>query len=218
MLDSARPAVHYRGMAKNMPPAKKKPRPFIGVATTTQIAFVHDGELHLERMNVLAEDGAGVLCDALPGVKSVVQVAFRLSTAKGAVRGRARVVGHTPTTPAGLALRSEIGERAFVSSMGAAIGDSATAIFRLGDLEAAKPKKPAAPAAATATATGFALEFVELDAASREAIRHHVAFSRRLTDKMAARGDRLVSTTEDERDTMVALFDEGDLSKKAMDW
>jgi hypothetical protein len=207
---------------KTRPPEKKrvqqKPRPFIGVATTTQIAFVHDGELYLERMNVLAEDGAGVLCDTLPPVDAVVQVAFRLSTAKSVVRARARVVGHFPTTPAGIVVRDKIGEPAFVSSMGAAIGDSATAIFRMGDLEASrKPKKPS-PAAAPSAAPGFALAFVELDEACSGAVRHHVAFSRRLTNKMAARGDQLVSTTEEERDTMAAMFDEGDLSKKAMDW
>jgi hypothetical protein len=222
MVDSPGAPVHYRGMAKRKPrakkkPAKKEPRPFIGVATTTQIAFVLERKLFLERMNVLAENGAGVLCETLPDEGTLMPVAFRLSTAKELVRARARVLGHFPTTPAGLALRDQIGERAFVSSMGAAIGDSATAIFRMGDLEAAKPKKPAAPPA-PAQVGGFAVEFVEVDEPSREAIRHHVEFSRRLSDKMAARGDHLVSTTEDERDTMAALFDEGDLSKKAMDW
>jgi len=202
---------------KKRAPAKKKPRPFIGVATTTQIAFVHDGKLFLERMNVLAENGAGVLCEVLPAKNSAVTVAFRLSTAKSVVRARARVIGHFPSTPAGLALRDQIGEPAFVSSMGAAIGDSATAIFRMGDLEKAKPKK--APVTTPPTkAAGFSLQFVEIDDDSRGAIRHHVEFSRRLSDKMAARGEQLVSITEDERDTMAALFDEGDLSKKAMDW
>lgn len=197
-----------------MAKARTQPRPFIGVATTTQVAFVHHGELYLERMNVLAEDGAGVLSETLPAEETVLPVAFRLSTAEVAVRARARVAGHVPTSPAGLALRERAGEPTSVSSIGAVIGDSATAIFRVGDLEAARVQV----APASGPATGFALAFIDLSPEQRAAICRHVELSRRLSDKLAARGDRLVSTTEDERATMAALFDEGDLSKKAMDW
>lgn len=194
-------------------------RPFVGVGTTTAVAFVSAKKLYLERMNVLASDGAGILCAELPEVGEIMPIAFRLSTARELVRCKAEVLEHVPTTPAGLKLRARIGDAAFKSSVGAAIGDSATAIFRVADLEKASAGRRKPPErSATATAAGFAVRFVEMDEASRAVVVRHVETSRRLGEHLAARGDHMIATTEDEGEQIGALFEEGDLSKRAMDW
>jgi hypothetical protein len=198
-------------------PARGKP--FVGVGTTTAVAFVSAKKLYLERMNVLAVDGAGILCAELPEVGKIMPIAFRLSTARALVRCKAEVLEHIPTTPAGLEVRAKIGDAAFKSSVGAAIGDSATAIFRVADLEkAGAARHQPTGRSATATAAGFAVRFVEMEEASKAIVERHVATSRRLGEHLAARGDHLVATTDDEGEQIGALFDDGDLSKRAMDW
>lgn len=196
----------------------------IGVPTTTPLAFYHAGQLELGRMNLLAEDGCGVLSEAPPATGARVQIAFRLSTRRQQIRCQAEVLATLPTTPAGLELRQRGGAQAFKVAMSAAVADSATAIFRVSELE--RPRRaPAAPAELgpqVATAgqlpAGFCLRFVDLSATDREHVVAHLRLSRRLSEQLAAREGRLVALGPDERQTMAAYFDEGDLRKKAEDW
>ena len=195
-------------------------KPLIGVATTTPVAFFLEGKIFLERMNVLAEDGAGVLSDVAPPVGTHLQVVFRLSTAREAVRCRAEVLAEVATTPNGVLLRAKLGERAFKAAMGSTIGDSATMIFRTEDLEKMRPKKAeAADPAVLLHRAGFCVRFLDLDAHGKELVHNHVETSRRLGEQLAAHGGKLVDLSNDERATMSAMFDDdADLSKKAKDW
>lgn len=206
-------------------PAKSQ-KPFIGVPTTTPVAFLHAGTLYLERMSVLGDDGAGILCTTLPFTGETLQLVFRLSTSAASIRCKARVEGDLPTTPAGLALKREGGDKALQSAMsGAATGDSVTMMFRMSDLEG--PRKPSAPptsstgtpTAAPQKMTGFSVRFLDLDDAAKAAVQKHVALSRQLSESLSTRGgDRLVSLAEDDRKTLAGAFDVDNLSKKAMDW
>lgn len=201
----------------------KPPKPFIGVPTSTQVAFLSQGTLFLERMSVLAEDGCGIFCPVLPRVGDTLQLVFRLSTSPASVRCLARVEGDVPTTPAGLTLKREGGDKALQSAMsGAAPGDSVTMMFRMSDLE--KPaKKPAAPSTAPGAPVqklaGFSVRFLDLDADGKAAVTKHVNLSRQLSESLSTRGsDKLVSLGEDDRKTLAGAFDVDNLSKKAMDW
>jgi len=195
-------------------------RPLIGVATTTPLAFFYEGKLYLERMSVLADDGAGVLSTTTPPIGTHLQVAFRLSTAAETVRCRAEVLAALPTTPNGVLLKAKVGERAFKAAMGSTIGDSATMIFRTEDLEKLKPKhQPPADLAPVAKREGFCIRFLDLDATGKALVHHHLETSRRLGEQLAARGGQRVSVGSDERATMSAMFDDdADLSKKAESW
>ncbi len=200
-------------------------QPHLGVGTSTPIAFVAGGVLYLERMNVLAEDGAGVMCDVLPKIGEVVPVVFNLSTRREAVRCKGEVLGEVATTPGGLALHQRLGAKAFAKVAMAGMGDSATVMFRLSDLEAQrKPKAPEDPKAKAVEGKplepprGFCIRFVELGAGGLEAVRHHISTSRRMSEQLAMRGEKVVEIGENERRTMEQLLDERDISKKAMDW
>jgi len=198
-----------------------KAKPFIGVTTTTPVAFLHQGTLYLERMSVLSEDGAGVFCSVVPAVGDHLQVVFRLSTSGASIRCHAKVEGDVPTTPAGLALRRVGGEKALQSAMsGAAPGDSATMMFRLSDLEALRPpQKAPAPSGVREKATGFSIRFLNLDDEGKAAVKKHVGLSRQMGENLSARGgNRMVSLGEDDRKTLAGAFDVDNLSKKAMDW
>jgi len=198
---------------------KPAPRERIGVATTTPVAFVAQGKLCLERMNVLAADGAGILAQDLPALGSRLELVFRLSTAREAVRCQAEVMSHLPTTPAGLALRTRRGESAFKAAMGATLDESATMLFRMGDLAQAARRRELTPKAVTGAAlSGFCVRFVGLDQAARERLSHHLEVARELGQKLMSRGDRLLAIGTDEQATMAAMFDDGDLAAKAKDW
>ncbi len=188
----------------------------IGVATTTVVAFTHAGKLFLERMNIIAEDGAGVLCAEPPPVGAELQLVFRLSTARQAIRAEGRVEALVATTPAGVELHRRLGDREFKAAIGAAIGDSATAIFRASDLEGSRARRPSRPP--PAAAQGFSVRFTSLDPAGVKAVRRHVGFSLQLRQQLAARGEQLVETAPDERPTLASYFDEGNLSERAKDW
>ena len=210
-----------------MPPSPRPagatpPRASIGVPTTSVVAFVSTGVLYLERMSVISEDGAGVLCDALPVEGEELPLCFRLSTHKGTLRARGRVMGHKPTTPAGLSLAQREGDAALHAVTGT-MGDSATMMFRLSDLEkqqgAPKPSGHAAhKARATERAAGFCVRFVDLAPDVAAALARHLRISRRLGDQLSSAGGRVVELSEDDRPGLANLFDEGNLSKRAMDW
>ncbi len=183
------------------------------------MAFCADGVLYLERMSVLAADGAGILCDTPLPKGAVVPLAFRLSTAKQAVRCRGEVLGSVATSPAGLKLHDRLGAQAFAKVATAGLGDSATVMFRLSDLEeqAREQRKPAA--LPLQPPSGFCVRFVDLDEVGQQAVTHHLQVSRRLSEQLAVRGGRLVEIGENERRTIARLFEEDeDLSKKALDW
>jgi hypothetical protein len=205
-------------MSPSSQPSGASTAPYLGVSTTTLVAFVHAGELYLERMCILAEDGAGIVCATLPPVGAELPLCFRLSTARTAVRCRGKVLAPVATTPAGVALREREGDRAFRAAVGAAIGDSATAVFRMADLEGKRAKRRPRGAAGATAVVGFSVRFVTWQEGGQEAVRRHIAFSQRLREQLAARGEGLVSTSEDERPTLASYFDEGDLSGRAKDW
>ena len=204
------------GKAGSATPAKL----LIGVATTTPLAFFWDGKVFLERMSVLAEDGAGVLCELLPPVGTHLQIVFRLSTASQAIRCRAEVLALVPTTPNGVLLRDKVGERAFKAAMGSTVGDSATMIFRTEDMEKLRPKpRDATDGPHTVSQFGFCIRFLDLDAHGKALVKSHLEISRRLGEQLAAHGGKMVNLGQDERSTMSAMFDDdADLSKKAQDW
>jgi hypothetical protein len=209
--------------------------PFFGVATTTPVAFVAQGTLHLERINMLADDGAGILTSVKVSVGEVLPVAFRLSTSKEAIRCRAEVLADIATTPSGLRLRDKVGTQTFVSIATAQLGDSATVMFRLSDLqeqaEAERRAKEAAAASPTgaggavaavdaaAALCGISIKFLDLDAVSRQAVERHLRLSRHMSEMLALRGGKMVELGENERKTMSRLLDEeGNLSARALDW
>jgi hypothetical protein len=212
----AGPKPSPAGRAKGAAPAK----PLIGVATTTPLAFFLEGKLYLERMNVLAQDGAGVLSEVVPPIGTHLQIVFRLSTTSDAVRCRGEVLAGVPTTPNGVLLRSKVGERAFKAAMGSTIGDSATMIFRTEDLEKLRPKKTAATQTRQpARQSGFCIRFLDLDAHGAGLVAEHLQISRRLSEQLALHGGKLEGIARNEQATMSAMFDDdGDLSKKARDW
>lgn len=193
--------------------------PAVGVPTTTPIAFLWEGALYLERMNILAFDGAGILCDEIPPIGTVLPVVFRLSTAKAVTRCKAEVLGTLPTTPAGLTLRQKHGDKALPAITGAGVSDSATAIFRLSDLKPAPAPPPGQSAGPEeghiVQATGFCLHFLELSAEGKAAIKHHLTTSKQLADRLAAQGMRSIT---EERLAIADTFTEGDLSRRALDW
>jgi hypothetical protein len=187
-----------------------------GVATSTLVAFEHGGKLHLERMSLLAEDGAGVLCEMLPPVGTTFAIAFRLSTAPASITGRAEVIGHVPTTPAGLALQKKLGDKALPSILAAASDDSATTIFRMSDLPRPQTRKSAAPPpTGPEQSRGFALRFVALEGDGKQRVEHHVRTSRQLSERLEAQGSRGEAA---ERPRIAETFHEGDLAKRALDW
>lgn len=195
----------------------------VGIATTTPIAFVHDGALYLERMSVLSLAGAGVLAETLPSVGMKLEVAFRLSTAAHTCRVSAEVVGHLPTTPQGMALAQKAPDRVLRDVIGKNIGDSATVIFRMGDVERAHAQQspqPRANAGATPSAApvGFCLRFVAMNPETRKAVSHHIEVSVGLSEQLAVRNGRAEPLVRDEKATLTAMFDDGDLSRKASDW
>jgi len=195
--------------------ARALPPGVIGLPTTTWIAYFADGELSLEQMNVLAGDGCGVRCGASPPLGTIFDIAFRLSTSKETVRAKGEVLGHLPTTPAGLKLRDKLGERAMPAIMSAGAADSATTIFRLDDIKpptaAAQPKRPKK----VTELRGFCLRFLEVDDDGEQAIAHHLRTSKMLADRLAAQAGR---SLQDERLAVADTFHEGDLSKRALDW
>lgn len=195
-------------------------KPFVGVATTTPIAFVSAGTLYLERMSMLAADGAGILSEHVPAVGEVIPVVFTLSTSKQAIRCQARVAGEVPTTPTGLTLRREIGDGAFFAAVASTGGDSATMMFRLSDFEK-RPPRPAAPPPGNRpgqAARGFCVRFVDLSDDGRAAVEKHLRISRQLGDQLARRGDRMVALVEDDRARLSEEKEGDDLSKRALDW
>jgi hypothetical protein len=192
--------------------------PALGVVTTTPVAFLLRGELHLERMNMISEEGAGVLCPFVPEVGDELSIAFRLSTSEVTLRCHAQVVGGAPTTPAGITLRREKGEAQYKAVMSEASRESATSIVRIADLQPSPKTKAQTPGENAAKQSGFALRFVDLSAAGRQQVARHIRISRRISDQMAAHGGALVELEEDERPTLSSFFDEGDLSRKALDW
>ena len=199
-------------------------KPFIGVATTTPIAFMSSGVLSLERMAVLSEEGCGVFCVELPLQGSTLQVVFRLSTGAHSVRCDARVEALFPTTPGGLELRARLGEREFNAVISSNPGDSATMMFRMADLESAhqqkKPQKPvqAPRPSGPGRAPGFCLRFVNLDEKGKAAVARHVKISRQTGELLSRRGEGMVQLGEDDRKTLASAFDVDNLSKKALDW
>ena len=203
-----------------MAPPNLPPR--IGVATSTPVAFVIGGELYMERMSVLAEDGAGILCPIAPKLGEIIPVVFRLSTRRDVVRCRGEIVGDVATTPAGMQLHARLGKKAFAKVAMAGMGDSATVMFRLADLEQRDKRAPdpkaAEPPKSAEPPPGFSLRFVGLDDAGQEAVRHHVQMSRKMSEQLAMRGEAVVEIGENERRTMQQLLDEPDISKKALDW
>jgi hypothetical protein len=189
----------------------------------TPVAYVAGGTLYLERMNLLSEEGVGILCPGdLPVVGQVVDMAFRLSTAKRPVRCKGLVVGDVPMTPGGLGLKQAMGEKAFLAALGAAShGDSATMMFRLSDVQAALAETPAAEAREQTPPEGphgFSVRFQDLSAEDKAAVARHVATSRKLSQSYTVKGGRVVPVTEDDGRAMGAAFQEGDLSQWAKDW
>jgi hypothetical protein len=215
-------------------PRKAPPtRNNLGVTTTTPVAFVSAGVLHLERMNAVSEEGAGILCPVVPMDGEEVPLCFRLSTHKEPLRCRARVEGAIPTTPGGLLLARTEGEKALHAATGST-GDSVTMMFRLSDL---KPDTPSGARGATASgtalserapgevhggtlkkATGFCVRFVDPPADVKRALARHLQISRRLGEQLASHGGQLVRISEDDRAAIGNLFSEGQLSKRALDW
>lgn len=190
-------------------------RPFIGVATTTQIALATDAGLVLEPMNVLSEEGCGVPSDAPVTVGKTVSVALRLSTAKQTIRCSAKILGDVATTPAGLALRDKLGHAAFHDAM--SLGSSATAIVSRADLEkmraAAAQPKAEKPFQSKPAPEGFCLRFVDLKAEDLALIQHHIRASRELEAKAA------IGNAQASMDRRIGLaFDDPKLSEKANDW
>lgn len=200
-----------------MAPPTRAPKPFIGVPTTTPVAFLHSGKVHLERMAVLGEDGAGILAPVALPVGETLEVVFRLSSSSVSVRAAAVVEGDVPTTPAGLQLRAKLGDQALKAALGGTPGDSATMMFKLSDLDVVQKQSKAQ--AYAGKATGFCIRFTGLDDAGKAAVAHHIKTSRALGDQMGAQGGSAVALAEDDRKTLaVSAFDSGDISKRAMDW
>ncbi|MEW5855114.1 MAG: hypothetical protein AB2A00_40435 [Myxococcota bacterium] len=204
------------------PKTSESPRPFLGVSTTTPLAFQSAGLLHMERMSILSAEGAGILSEHVPPTGEVIPVVFTLSTSRESIRCQARVEGDVPTTPAGLSLRREVGEKAFHAAVGATLGDSATMMFRLSDYEKKPEPKPApsspARAGAPQQARGFCIRFLDLTPEARAAVEKHLRISRQLGEQLARRGDRMVSLSEDDRALLSEDRGGDDLSKRAMDW
>ncbi|MBI5494330.1 MAG: hypothetical protein HY904_04835 [Deltaproteobacteria bacterium] len=194
---------------------------FVGVPTTTPVAFQSAGLLYLERMNILSEEGCGILCDSVPIIGEIIPLVFRLSTQKRTLRCRARVEAAIPTTPAGVKLAAELGEKGLHAATASTMGDSATMMFRMEDLqraavEAQKPvQKSTRP---VGKATGFAVSFVDLDKDARDLVAAHIRISRRLSDQVARQGGASSSLAEDDRSTLKSMFDEDGLSDRARDW
>ncbi len=203
-----------------MPEKITVPALAVGVPTTTTLAFRFNETLYLERMSVLSAEGAGVLSEMIPPKGTEITVIFRLSTAESATRCRAVVRGNIPTTPGGLRLRAKAGDKVLPAITGAGISDSATAIFRMGDLEPSSApsvgvgRSHSRPESGRA-AVGFSIEFLDLDPTGRGAVDHHIETSQFLADRLAAQGGRSV---KDDRLAVSETFHAGDLSKRALDW
>jgi len=197
------------------PPAAQK---VVGVPTTTPLAFLSAGVLYLERMNILAADGCGVLCEALPLVGEEIPLVFKLSTHKEALRCKGRVEGTIPTTPSGLQLAQTLGEKGLHAATSSSMGDSATMMFRLSELKemgkAASAPTPSRPV----KAVGFCVRFLDLSTAAQAAVTRHINVSRKLGDQFATRGGGMVSLNEDDRNTLATMFSDGELSNRAKDW
>lgn len=202
-------------MTSASPPAK-------GVATTTPVAFMAAGMLYLERMNILAEDGCGILCDTLPLIGEEIPLCFKLSTSQSSIRCKARVMALVPTTPAGVKAFEEGGEKGLHAVTGGVTGDSVTMMFRLADLKEAAAKSaapsPPAPNRPAGKAVGFCVRFVDLSGPSKAAVARHLKISRRLSDQLSTRGSSVVSLSEDDRKTMTRIMEDESLSDRARDW
>ncbi len=184
-------------------------RPFIGVATTTQIALVIGGEPWLEPMNILADDGCGVPTTAPASIGAKIAIAFRLSSSKRTIRCKAEVVAETATTPAGMKLRQTHGDEALDDAM--SLGDSATSIVRLDAV--AKVKAKAKPQAKSTKSTGLCLRFLDLSPPDLALVRAHIAHSREIETRLAIGNE---STSADRK--IGLAFDDPKLSDKANDW
>lgn len=167
----------------------------VGVATTTPVAFYWGEEIHLERMNLISADGAGVLAPCQPPVGVSIPIAFRLSTAIEAVRCQGEVLGNVPTTPEGLALRSDVDEQSFQQSVRASVDDSATAVTDVKELEArAKADQQVVqqaseePSAQVREVQGFCVRFLCLADDQKAAIARHLRISQRLRHSHAEAG------------------------------
>jgi hypothetical protein len=205
-------------------------RPFIGVATTTQVACLIDKTLLLEPMNVLADDGCGVPTTTPAPIGKTLAIAFRLSSSKRTIYCQAEVIGDVATTPGGLALKSAHGEDAFHDAM--SMKDSATSIVRREDIEkmrrqakAAGAKASTARTAASAVDTtfptapskgppsGFCLRFRDLTPDNLQLVRAHIQQSREIEARLA------IGSVEESSDRKQGLFfDDPKLSDKANDW
>lgn len=196
------------------------PRPNVGVATMTPIAFTANGTLYLERMNLLSEEGAGILCQDLPAVGEILPVIFRLSTAPTPVRCKAEVLASIPTTPSGLSLRTTHGEQAMLAAIGAAsAGDSATMMFRMSDLKPLLSRPPPPPARSTPSALhGFCIRFLDMTKEDKDAVARHVKTSRHLSETLNKRGEQMIAVIDDERATLASAFEDGNLAQRAKDW
>lgn len=210
----------------SLPPVARRPPALNkGVPTTTAVAFLFAGELHLERMNAIAFDGAGILAPIKPEIGAVFPVVFRLSTAEQAIRCTVKVLRHIPTTPAAVhAGASERGDTllgAIATSGG--VSDSATAIFRMSDVDRMaliKKSKPGVWERATPVTApeGFCVQFVELSSVSgnaRTIIEDHIRTSTALADRLAAQQGQLMAL---DRSGVADMFDAGDLSQRALEW
>lgn len=199
-------------------PGNKK---LVGVPTTTPIAFQSAGLLYLERMNILAEDGCGILCDTVPLPGEVLPVVFRLSTQKVAIRCRVSVEGSIPTTPGGLKLAQSLGEKGLHAATSSSIGDSATMMFRLDDIKPEPKLRPRTPGdgAPVHKAPGFCARFVDLGKDGCEAVARHLRISQRLADQLSTHaGGGAVTVTDKDRSALTQMFAEEGLSERAKDW
>lgn len=198
------------------------PPKHLGVPTTTPVAFTSAGVLYLERMNLLAEDGCGILCDTLPLEGEDIPLCFKLSTHPTALRCKARVLATVPTTPAGIKAFKEHGDQGMHAVTGGVTGDSVTMMFRLADIKPDTPRHTGPHQANVARqvtkAVGFCVSFLDLAGPNKAAVARHLKISRRLSDQMATRGGNVVSLTDDDRKTMTRIMEDESLSDRAKDW
>ena len=181
---------------------------FIGVPTTTDIAFSHAELVHLERMSIVSNDGCGVLTDAVIPLGATFPIVFRLSSAVATVHCKARVLAHTATTPAGLIVLQKLGQQAFDAAMD--VGESATRVVRLDQL----PKQAPLSTPSGAAKNGLCLQFSDLDTLSKAVLDAHLQMSQKKLAAEPAAGAKWRNHAD-----IATLFDEdSNLSDRAKDW